>query len=67
MAAFEYRTEKGRERCPLFVGGILFPEKNKTEVFSLFSIGLLALSLLLLKRRENLKIPVGIITIAGWG
>ncbi|ETE59605.1 Integral membrane protein, partial [Ophiophagus hannah] len=29
--------------------------------------GLLALSLLLLKRRENLKIPVGIITIAGWG
>ncbi|KAG8124906.1 hypothetical protein E2320_020199 [Naja naja] len=29
--------------------------------------GLLALSLLLLKRSENLKIPVGIITIAGWG
>ncbi|KAL7991620.1 hypothetical protein Chor_015876 [Crotalus horridus] len=28
---------------------------------------LLALSLLLLKRRETLKIPVGIITIAGWG
>ncbi|XP_039195234.1 integral membrane protein GPR155 isoform X2 [Crotalus tigris] len=55
------------ENKSIFVQILVFVVLYCSLYSSFLWTGLLALSLLLLKRRETLKIPVGIITIAGWG